>query len=432
MGTMRKNALALLLSAATLSNALPQATQGSSPSSTAASPTPTITQASTTDSASGSASTSVDVPLSLWSQAESLLSSYYPSSSITQVDSLTWPSAVVIASSTYNVISESQTSSTASPTATNKSKLPSNAVSSDAKLGIGIGVAVGAVALAVLALVLCCLHRRKKSTGRFFNRRATPSITDSDIGTWRSPMQRHSSTLMSSGRQNNWAERYEPMPEAPEMSYAPHRTYEPATELQPPPMSTHPAYAGQHSNYSSSEDNNPFFTPEERSEQHQYELAGDASLQTQAHHNEPVTMAARRSWESLQQEQPIHIPQAEEQEARPRTPFNPMRAMLNTNNIIPARKPVPAQVGHSNPFSHPSDSEADAETEDLVSPILPSRSPERRHSPMIHYPSWNEVSEFDFGEEGRRGRGMGSGESNSGGEEGRLRRESVVGRHELA
>lgn len=35
-------------------------------------------------------------------------------------------------------------------------------------------------------------------------------------------------------------------------------------------------------------------------------------------------------------------------------------------------------------------------SDDLVSPIIPAKHPERARSPTIHYPSWNELQNFDF------------------------------------
>jgi hypothetical protein len=77
----------------------------------------------------------------------------------------------------------------------------------------------------------------------------------------------------------------------------------------------------------------------------------------------------------------------------------------------------------SNPFSSPEDQEAD----DIISPILPSRSPERRYSPIIHYPSWSEVSEFDFAGEGRRRMSDGGDDGWRPGQD-----RGMDGRHELA
>lgn len=101
----------------------------------------------------------------------------------------------------------------------------------------------------------------------------------------------------------------------------------------------------------------------------------------------------------------------------------------------------------NNPFASPEDHEVAAqealarqeaeEEDDLVSPILPPTRSPRRNSPLVHYPSWGEVSEFDFSGEQRgvHGRGRSLREqssSGSGGDGYRRERESVVGRTELA
>ncbi|KAK5123067.1 hypothetical protein LTR85_003263 [Meristemomyces frigidus] len=372
---------------------------------TSASPTSTISSTGssiTPTSISGaSASTSSDIPLSLWAIADSLLSTYYPSTSttLTQVASLTWPTAVVIGGTTYSVHSGTTGGVVGSPTtsvlaeATNNSSgnsSPHHDLTSDKKLGIVIGVVVGSVAFAVLALVFCCLWRRKKATGRYFLRRPTPSITDSDLDTWRSPMQQETSTL-SSGPSREWTDKYNRMS---------------TQERLAPPMAMHPAYLRQYSSQSTSEEN-PFFTPQESPDHH--EMEGD-----QMHHNELDASegpSQRRSSSSFRRL------------SRPPTPFSPM-AMMGLSS-------APQQQNH-NPFTSPEDEEAD----DVISPIIPSRSPERRHSPMVHYPSWSEVSEFDFtGSNEGRGRASLRGQSSS--EEGGdgwhpARRESVIGRHELA
>lgn len=75
------------------------------------------------------------------------------------------------------------------------------------------------------------------------------------------------------------------------------------------------------------------------------------------------------------------------------------------------------------------------EETDLVSPMQPpSKSPARRYSPLVHYPSWSEISEFDFtGEAEAGGRAVRGRRSGCGGFDGYGRdRESVVGRTELA
>lgn len=384
---MASNSGKTLLAALTLSAATAMA-QSQGPTATLTT-SPTATQTSSSSSITSSSSTSSDVPLSLWNVANSLLTEYYPSTTLSGVSGLSWPATVTIGSSTYSVhaadptttASLSNNNSESSPNSSHNSSAP--ALTSDKKLGIGIGVAVGAVALIVLAIVLCCMRQRRKSTGSYFKRRATPSITDSEIGGWNS--RQH-----PSDPQTGWQTEHNNRTLAP---YA-------------PPMAMHPAYIRHHSSQSTSE-NNPFFTPEERStaQLSHHELDGESRPHKVLDMGDPY----QRSSSSIQN-------------SRPPTPFSPM--MMGATHQ--------QQQAHHNPFSSPEDDEA----ADIVSPIIPARSPERRHSPMVHYPSWSEVSEFDFGgTAGGRGRASLRGHSSSedGGDGWRPnRRESIVGRSELS
>jgi len=272
-------------------------------------------------------------------------------------------------------------------------------LSSDKKLGIAIGVAVGAVALFVLGIVFCCLWRRKKATGAYLLRRRSPSPTDSDLECWRSPRQPEMSTL-SSGPSREWPSKHN------SMSVQEH----PAEMGLQPPMVMHPAYMRHHSSQSISEDN-PFFTPQERSE-HQYEMQHDLSQ-----HPEVETAAAAAGASSHR-----HSSNSMRPESRPPTPFSPMAMIGLSSSHAPQQ--------HSNPFTSLEDDEAD----DVISPIIPARSPERRHSPIVHYPSWDEVSGFDFAGHGRGRASLREQSSNEDGGDGwrPARRESVIGRHELA
>ncbi|RMX79413.1 hypothetical protein D0868_16315 [Hortaea werneckii] len=308
-------------------------------------------------SSSKNPTTTSDVPLELWGIAESLLSSYYPSTTVTQVASLTWPTAV---------------------------------------LGIAIGVSVGTVALIVLAIVLCCLHRRKKVTGGYFLRRRTPSITDSDIEAWRSSNQPETS-MLSSEPSSRWA--------GGDKEVRTSILERPA----PPPISMHPAFARHHSSQSIGSEANPFSASQEQSEH--YELDGTSSYYAERNGGDlGDTTAGRRSESS--DRGPYD---------RPPTPFSPMAMMA----LSPTRDQQP------NPFA----SAEDEETDDVISPIMPpARNPERIHSPMVHYPSWSEISEFDFTGEGRGRssmRGQYSFEHDDDGWRPIRGRDSIVGRHEL-
>ncbi|KAK3652631.1 hypothetical protein LTR56_001996 [Elasticomyces elasticus] len=405
----------------------------------------------TITSASGSTASpsTTDIPLALWSQANSLLSSYYPSTTLTQVASLTWPSSVVLGSSTYSVPPKSTSTPATSvlAEATNTSK-PTHGLRSDEKLGIGIGVAVGAVALIVLGIVFCLMQKRRKATGALFKRRPTPSVTDSDVENWRSPMSRQASTL-SYGPSREWMQQYNRMSDAPAGPAVP-----PGHNLQPPPMAMHPAFVRQYSSRSTSEDN-PFFTPNETPSPDHDESSGavsaasyrvinndtpshDSSISQQYDTHRPTSPIApvmmTTSWAQRMHDTPSHESSTSQQNDMHRSTSPIVPAMMTTSWAQRMHGEQPQQPQH-NPFASPEDDEHD----DVISPIIPIRSPERRHSPMVHYPSWTEVSEFDFaGERGSSGRpsrqslrGQQSGED---GEDGwrPTRGESVYGRQELA
>lgn len=367
---------------------------------------PTSSITSVPSSASGTSTS--DPAMTLWDIANSLLTSYYPSTSLTQVDTLTWPSAVVIGSSTYTVPPTSVATSgpndaSASQTGAPQSTAPAKGLTNDKKLGIAIGVVVGSLAFAILGVVFFCMHRRKRTTGDFFHRRATPSITDSDIDTWRQPT---SWQRASTGPEEAWPNRYNEMP-----------------ARVPPPMSMHPAYAGaftRHQSSTETSEDNPFFTPQE-------------SARSSPDHYDPEAVMAPYDAPAV-----IDSPhRAVQRDSRPSTPFSPM--MMGANTSAHVRQQQLQQHQHQqphgaahDPFASPEDDEAD----DVVSPIVPTRNSERRYSPMVHYPSWGEVSEFDFS-----GSGSGSGgnrtvrstPSNDEDSDGwRPRRESTIGRSELA
>ncbi|KAK0361746.1 hypothetical protein LTR94_022107 [Friedmanniomyces endolithicus] len=330
----------------------------------------TITPASSVNAASSS----TNEPLALWSEARTLLSSYYPSTTLTQVASLTWPSAVVIGSSTYSVPPKSTgtpVTSVLAESTTAATPVASQGMRSDEKLGVGIGVAVGAVALIVLGLIFCVLHKRRKASGTFFKRRPTPSVSDSDVEAWRSPMSRQTSTR-SYGPSRDWMQQYNRMSEAP------------VAGVQPPPMAMHPAFVHQHSSRSTSEEN-PFFTP---SESPDYSMTGAVSTLTPEPQQQPRSVTPfspammSTSWAQRMHDDPQH-----------QNPYH------NQYHNEPLHLPAP----NHNPFASPEDED---EMDDIVSPIIPARSPERRHSPMVHYPSWSEVSSFDFAGEGGHGGGV--------------------------
>ena len=166
-----------------------------------------------------------------------------------------------------------------------------------------------------------------------------------------------------------------------------------------PPLNMHPAVLASSSR--STSDDNPFFTPQERSTTQLHEIDGEAIQHAELDHGEP---AQRRSSSSVRN-------------SRPPTPFSPLMMQQMPG---PSQRP---QI-HVNPFA----SAEDREAEDVVSPIVPTRSPERRYSPIVHYPSWDEVSEFNFSDDERAARAQAA----DGGDGYRRVRERRDGRHELA
>ena len=311
--------------------------------------------------------------MSLWSLATSLLTHYYPSTTITNVHGLTWPGTLVIGDHTYT-ITTSQTRTSAHPTTTSEkhktettsspaasdfgaaAKVSSHDQMGDKTLSIIIGVVVGGVALAIMGIIFFCLHRRRRNTGSFFLRRWTPSQNS-----WRSPHEdtEHfgNASYVTTGGTPYEQQRQAKLPQVSEMQ----------RRGATPPLNMHPA-AVHHQSSRSTSDDNPFLTPQERSTAHLNEIDG-RQVHAELDHGEP---AARRSSTSIR-------------DSRPPTPFSPLMMQQMPG---PSQKPKI----HVNPFASAEDREAD----DVVSPILPTRSPERRYSPMVHYPSWDEVSEFDF------------------------------------
>jgi len=429
---------------------------------------PTSTPASTEASSTQPASSTTDVPLALWSIANSLLSSYYPSTTITNVASLTWPNVIVIESSTYTRSPETA-SPTTSPTtlatipvssqdvsrplATDSSTASDPEPSADANesdglpkdrtLGIALGVVFGVLAVAVMIFALCCVDRRQKKhggSGIFPSRkRRATSPTDSEVGAWRArhPHMSLVSTVAPPMTQANnrppreWVDRYNRL-----------------ADQQTPPVHMHPAFAHQHPDSTgATSESNPFFTPMARPtentasqpEQHDYHPGyPKTGFNADVVPYTPYRPDARRSHSSYRRSISSNR-SLEDQNSRPPTPFSPMMMMQASmssppQTINPFVSDYDEDVAQRQRLTQPEPEIY--EGDDIVSPMQPpSRSPARRHSPLVHYPSWSEVSEFDFTGEADLGdrsvraqRSRGS----SGGDGYRRDRESVVGRTELA
>lgn len=401
--------------------------------------TPAVTSpAAIAATTAAEAATTTDVPLSLWSIANGLLSSYYPSTSLDGVATLTWPDTVVIGGTTFNMqstsiaatglstqqagVSSAETSVLPKATDSPANQSPKKNFWDDKKLGIILGCVIGIVTLILLGVVFWCLKRRKDDTGSFFMRRRTPSIasTRSEIRSWlpgSRPDTYGNTTYVSAGGNNldSWEKQ-------PAVGSRP--------EMGEPRMSHHPAFAAARVNGSSrsTSEDNPFYTPAERFD---VQLGHDPDLERGAYDPHPVELddnghARPRSSGSL------HATGD-----RPPTPFSPMEMMgFGASKAAPSSQVERRDFGqnpaqgqqHTNPFASPEDGEED----DLVSPILPSRSPERRHSPTVHYPSWSEVSEFDFHGDGRQSVRNVSSVETDGGDGWHPVQERTQGRYELA
>ena len=520
-------------------------------SDVSATPTQSISRSdvpSTTSSISGSESSSTDVPLELWGIANGLLSSYYPSTTISNVASLTWPSVVVIRSSTYTRDPPS-TLPTTSP-ATSPSTLATSAISSqdvsrplatdssndaeqtdvpedpeptsggqpkDRTLGIALGVVFGVLALGLMAFALLCIHHRQKKhggTGLFpSRRRRAGSPTDSEIGAWRA-RHPHMSLVANaaSGRPMTQIRDDGDNDNLPPREWV--KRYNRLADQQTPPAHLHPAFMHRHNDsVGTTSESNPFFPPAD----HHHQASPQPNIGASSYNNESneyhpgypklqpgfnnVITAYKHEEEPRRSQSPHNNERRRssfssersdgdvdlERNSRPPTPFSPMM-MLQTslppfqrqNHLQSSTSPSHPQAQHhsrdtSNPFTSPSDPEEqrqqyqtlipshphetyhpedDDEDDDIVHPMLqhpqpqppPSRSPARRHSPLVHYPSWSEVSEFDFTGESssslsreqqqqqqRQNRRKSGGNGGEGDRDGYGRdRESVVGRWELA
>jgi hypothetical protein len=300
------------------------------------------------------------------------------------------------------------------------------------------------VAVAVMIFALCCVDRRQKKHGGTVifpsRRRRATSPTDSEFGAWRArhPHMGMVTTIAGPMAQahnrppREWVDRYNRL-----------------ADQQTPPAHMHPAFMHQHTDSTgTATESNPFFTPGTCST----EAAGLQSAQPDYHPGYPQVLnksgfnvdvvpyapyrpEARRSQSSHRRSSSSDRSMVE-RVSRPPTPFSPMM-MLQASS--------PPQ--HANPFVSEYDEDVaqrqrltqqEPETyegDDVVSPMkLPSRSPARRHSPLVHYPSWSEVSEFNFSGESDLSDGDARMQRirSYGGDGYRRDRDSVVGRTELA
>lgn len=408
------------------------------------------TAASASTSTASSTDTSYVDPLiqSLWGEAGSLISSYFPSTTISNVAALTIPGTVVVGSSTITLsssvtpttLSTSSVQNAAStPTTTSSAINSSTSASSsngtndnhgDKRLGIGLGVGLGSVALGLLIFLVWMMNRRKRRAGTFTKHR--PSASESEIQSWRASSPRSS-----------------PFPEKYTTLEAPHPLV--------PPMATHPARTNDwaNSNENSSSEENPFYSPYEsyaelaaqhsrqQSKTSLHEVHGESSMQMlNDRPTSPITRAAISAvggrpstpYTPMEMRSPVSpISPAEETPhhqgfwRNPRDYVNLVDQPSSSNAYDPGRTSLHHSSDPTNPFLSEEDDTFGAP------PAIPDRSERRRSSPVVHYPSGNELSTFDFGISGSRRRWADEeqADGNDGWREPSSRRESTIGRHKL-
>ncbi|KAL9068477.1 MAG: hypothetical protein Q9157_006492 [Trypethelium eluteriae] len=328
---------------------------------------------------------------SLWAGGESLLSSLYPSTSIGNIATLTWPTSVAIGSSTVSVphssvsrpsstsptasntgiSSNSASSSSASPKTTTPSKSATSSqtatsssnseTSSDSAasspntahaveptqtpsdtqpvpvkksddhkkiIGIVLGVVFGLILIAV-AICIFLLYRRRRRRQRILRQYESPA-GESEIQSWRQPS-------------NNI-----------QVSQAPDRY----TMLAPPPTSRYqPSTPYQKLN-------NPY--------------QNDQAIQ----HLEGAAPYAAPYESAVGEPNPFYTAE-ERRSLRANGPFSNDHAHLSYDSAEPNRPPTPFM---SALFQNPT-----------RKPLPPRKSPNRASYNAVHYPTNSETSDFNFG-----------------------------------
>jgi len=256
----------------------------------------------------------------------------------------------------------------------------------DKRLGIALGVTLGLVAIGLLVFLLLCMRRRKRKTGTY-QKYGKQLPDDSEIESWRTPESSNHQTRI-------WSDKQAPFEHtAPSM----------AMLSAPAPMAA--AANLRHDSNGTGSSGSTWHTP----------------------YSVPAELAASRSSEHLplaaaaQQHEDYN--NAGSRRYRPATPLmhpammsGRSRAELPQYGDSPVSPITPHQAEYtsvpqsSNPFWSPEDVEANrdyrrsgdgfylvANDGYVTLPPPPPRSPHRRNSPHIHYPSGTEISNFDFG-----------------------------------
>lgn len=361
---------------------------------------------------------------SLLSEADSLIKSLYPSTSITNVAALTWPSTVVIGSQTYTTqpsstfatsSSTSQFSSSAiasttqnaRPVQTSSATATPTASASDAmaapdpwdrRLGIILGVVLGSIALGLAIFLVWFLHHRRKNTGSFLKKR--PSTPSSDeVFSWR-----ESANAEKMGNAD-------------------------APPLLQKPMAAHGAFPSR-TWTNDDDDMNPGYGrveqegPAELAAEHSDHESLHRTMTPEARQHRPSTPFSPAAFDEVPIS-PVSTSPSPYQTYHPNStsthtyhPVSPThRASLSAlATSIATDYPQPYQ---HNPFASIEDASADEDDDDeyedpyhrgeqyqsMLTPVpeIPSRSPKRASlSGGVVYPSEDEFGRFDFGLGGER------------------------------
>lgn len=213
-----------------------------------------------------------------------------------------------------------------------------------------------------MGLLFWCLRRRRKSTGSYFRGRSPAPLL-----------------LANASRPDSAASS---VPEATIYVSAGSRKWEgrisrtPATSHHSAPEMAESSRSVERGEGSTSGDT-PFYTPQE-----QRSIAnsnhGDSDTR------EPCHPAALEHDNPMQ----IHTSTSAYDAAYQPTPFSPAEMKPQGSNTLQQY-----EAQRQSPFASPHDDEG----VDAISRLAPSKNTERVQSfPGVHYPSWSEVSDFDF------------------------------------
>jgi hypothetical protein len=268
----------------------------------------------------------------------------------------------------------------------------------DRRLGIILGVVLGSIALGLCFFLVWFLHRRRKETGTFFQRRpSTPS--DKEVYSWRGPTE---------------AEKYGAADAPP---------------LLQRPMASHGGYENR--TWTSDDDDMNLGYRGYRADEYNgvAELSADhsdrGSLRRMAtseyRHEGPPTRFSPESFSAMAAGpvSPIELtPQRHGSNG-----FWPARASSDGYHNIDSSQAVhPTSLTglsgyphpyYQNPFASNEDFDEEPETSyhnhqrhPSATPDIPSRSPRRQSTPVVVYPSSDELGKFNFGTTGEGSRGQ--------------------------